>query len=91
MVSEIIYLNNGGLLIIDYGYTKKKMKDTLKSISNHKFSNILKNFDKSDISHDISFKLIEKIVKKLGLKVGGMANQKHFLHQHILLLVLNRS
>ena len=81
LVSEIINLNNGGLLIIDYGYTEKKMKDTLKSISNHKFSNILENFANSDISHDISFKLIEKIIKKLGLKVGGITNQKHFLQK----------
>ena len=29
------------LLIIDYGYFDKKMKNTLQAISNHKYSNVL--------------------------------------------------
>ena len=36
----------GGLLIIDYGYTEKKMKNTLQAVSNHKFANILDNIGK---------------------------------------------
>ena len=32
-ISKSIKLNNGGLLIIDYGYLDKQMKNTLKSIS----------------------------------------------------------
>ena len=35
--------NTGGLLIIDYGYLEKKMKNTLQAVSNHKFANILDN------------------------------------------------
>ena len=30
-ISKIIKKNSGGLLIIDYGYTEKKMKNTLTS------------------------------------------------------------
>ena len=48
----------GGILIIDYGYWNNKMKNTLKSISNHKFENVLNNFSKSDITYNLSFKLI---------------------------------
>ena len=55
------------------------MKNTLKSISKHKLSSVLENFGKSDISHDINFKLIEKIATKLGLKLNGITNQKKFL------------
>ena len=79
IISEKIRLKNGGLLIIDYGYLDKYMKDTLQSVSNHKFSNILKNFGRSDITYCINFKLIEKIMKKFNLKVSSMTNQKEFL------------
>lgn len=81
LISKIIKLKSGGLLIMDYGYTDKKMKNTLKSISKHKLSDVLKNFGKSDITYDINFKLIEKIVKKLGLKVNGITDQKNFLQE----------
>ena len=54
------------------------MKNTLKSISKHKFNDVLENFGKSDISHDLNFKLIEKIVNMLGLKVNGITSQKYF-------------
>jgi cyclopropane-fatty-acyl-phospholipid synthase len=55
------------------------MKNTLKSISNHKFNDVLNNFKKSDITYDLNFKLIEKILKKFHLKINGMTNQKSFL------------
>jgi len=55
------------------------MKNTLKSISNHKFNEVLDNFGQSDITYNLSFKLVEKILKKFNLKIGGMTNQKNFL------------
>ena len=78
-ISEILKYNLGGLLIIDYGYTDKKMKNTLKSISKHKINNVLDNFGKADITYHINFKLIEKIVNNFGLKVDEITNQKKFL------------
>ena len=65
-ITEIIKKNSGGLLIIDYGYIEKKMKNTLKSISNHKHSNVLENIGKSDITHNINFFLFKKIINQLG-------------------------
>ena len=50
-ISKIIKKNKGGLLIIDYGYLDKKMKNTLQAVSKHKYSNILKNIGKSDITY----------------------------------------
>ena len=79
IISKKINSNNGGILIIDYGYWKKNMKNTLKSISNHKFENVLNNFGKSDITYNLSFKLIEEILKKFNLKINGMTTQKNFL------------
>ena len=65
-ITNFIKKNNGGLLIIDYGYTEKRMKDTLKAISNHKYSNVLQNIGKSDITHNINFYLFKKQIQKLG-------------------------
>lgn len=81
IIAKIIKHNGGGLLLIDYGYLEKKMKNTLKSISKHNFNDVLMNFGKSDISHDLNLKLIEKIVEKFGLKVNGLTNQKKFLKE----------
>ena len=78
-ISKIIKINKGGLLLIDYGYTEKKMKNTLQAISNHKFSNILKKIGDSDITHNINFYLFKNIVKQTsGLKVN-ITSQRKFL------------
>ena len=88
LISKKIKFNEGGLLIIDYGYLDKNMKNTLQSISNHKYNNVLDNFGKADITYGINFKLIEKIVKKFDLKVIGVTSQKKFLTN---LGILNRA
>jgi NADH dehydrogenase [ubiquinone] 1 alpha subcomplex assembly factor 7 len=79
IISKKINLNNGGILIIDYGYSDNQMKDTLQSVSKHKFSNILKNFQNSDITYNINFRIMKKIIKKLNLKINGFTSQKNFL------------
>ena len=79
IISKKIDSFKGGLLIIDYGYFEKRMKDSLQSVRKHKFNKILENFAKSDITYHINFYLLEKIVKKLNLKVAGLTTQKNFL------------
>ena len=70
---KINSLEGGGLLIIDYGYLKKKMNNK------HKYNNILNNINKSDITYSVSFSLLKRIAKKLNLKVTGITTQKIFL------------
>ena len=79
IISKKINTFGGGLLIVDYGYLEKKMKNTLQSVRKHKFSNILEDFSNSDITYNISFYLLKKISKKLNLKVAGITTQKNFL------------
>ena len=79
IISKKINSFHGGLLIIDYGYLEKKMKNSLQSVYKHKFNQILENFARSDITYNISFHLLKKITKKLNLKVAGLATQKDFL------------
>ena len=79
IISNKIKHSGGGILIIDYGYLDKNMKNTLQSISKHKYNNVLNNFGKSDITYGINFNLIERIIKKFQLKVSGITSQKKFL------------
>jgi len=78
-ISEIIKKTNGGLLLIDYGYIDKKMKNTLKATSGHKFANILKNIGNVDITHNINFNLFKKFIKKIGGLKICLTTQKDFL------------
>ena len=79
IISKKINTFQGGLLIVDYGYLQKKMKDSLQSIYKHNFNNVLDNFGKSDITYNLNFFLLKKIVKKLNLKVVGLTSQRNFL------------
>ena len=78
-ISKMIKKNTGGLLLIDYGYKDKKMKDTLKAISNHKFANILDNIGEADITHNINFDLFKKFTQKFGDLANNLTTQKDFL------------
>ena len=78
-ISKFIKKNSGGLLLIDYGYTDKKMKNTLQAISNHKFANILDDIGNVDITHNISFELFRKFTNQMGGLKSNITTQKKFL------------
>ena len=79
IISNFVKKNRGGLLIIDYGYFNKKMKNTLQAISNKNFSNVLKNVGNSDITHLINFNLFNNIVNKIGELNSITTTQGSFL------------
>ena len=78
-IFKFIKKKDGGLLIIDYGYFSKKMKDTLQSIHKKKYSNVLENIGKSDITYNINFYHIKKIVKNFKNLDVNYTTQKKFL------------
>ena len=78
-ICEIIKKRNGGILIIDYGYLSPKMHETLQAVKNHKYSNILKNIGKSDITYNINFDLFKKFISKFNGVQSIITNQKKFL------------
>ena len=78
-ITKKIKLNNGGILIVDYGYTNKKMQNTIQSVSKHKYVDVLKNFGNSDITYNLSFHLLNQIIKKLGSFFQATTTQKKFL------------
>ena len=78
-ISRIIKKNSGGLLIIDYGDNNKKMRNTLKGVSKHKFANILEDIGNTDITHNINFNLFKKFIKQIGNLESNLTSQKKFL------------
>ena len=78
-ISKIIKKNTGGLLLIDYGYTEKKMKNTLKAVSNHKIANILNDKGSVDITHNINFNLFKRFVENMGGLKNNITSQRNFL------------
>ena len=79
IIIKKIKLNDGGILIIDYAYLEKEMKNTLQAVSKHKYCDVLKGFRSSDITYNLSFNLINKIIKKLGSCSSLSTTQKTFL------------
>ena len=78
-ISKIIKKNNGGLLLIDYGYIDGNMENSLQAVSNHKIANILKNIGNTDITHNLNFNLFQNFIKKMnGLSIN-LTTQKKFL------------
>ena len=88
IITNKIKLYNGGILIIDYGYTGTKIKDTLQAISKHQYTRVLNNFGASDITYNLSFSLMGQMIKRLGNFFYVTTTQKNFL---IKLGILNRA
>ena len=78
-ITSKINLNNGGILIIDYGYLDKEMKNTIQAVSKHKYTNLLNSFRNSDITYNLSFNLISQIIRKFGSFFQVTTTQKEFL------------
>ena len=78
-ITNKIKLNNGGILIIDYGYINKEIKNTLQAVYKHKYMNVLASFRNSDITYNLSFDLIDKMIKKFGTFCSLITTQKKFL------------
>ena len=60
-ICDLIQKNDGGMLVIDYGYADSKMHETLQAVNNHKYSNVLENIGDSDITYNINFHSFEKL------------------------------
>jgi len=78
-ICNIIQSNDGGILIIDYGYLNLKMHETLQAIKDHKYTNVLENIGDSDITHNINFNLLQKFTNQFNNLNSIVTNQKKFL------------
>ncbi len=78
-ITNKIRNNKGGILIIDYAYTHKEMRNTLQAVSKHKYCNALENFGSSDITYNLSLNLVDEMIKKFGAFTSLITTQKKFL------------
>jgi NADH dehydrogenase [ubiquinone] 1 alpha subcomplex assembly factor 7 len=78
-ILKLIKKNKGGLLIIDYGYFAEKMNNTLQAIYKKKYSKILENIGKSDITYNVNFYLFKKISENFQDLEVNFTSQKKFL------------
>ncbi len=88
LMSEKINKLNGGLLIIDYGYTVQKNMNTLQSVKKHKYTNILSTPGSADITHLINYKLFSEILNSNNLTTKNIVTQNEFLQK---LGIINRA
>jgi NADH dehydrogenase [ubiquinone] 1 alpha subcomplex assembly factor 7 len=79
IICDMIQKNDGGILIIDYGYLNPKMHETLQAVKNHKYSHVLKNIGNSDITYNINFNLFQKFITQFYNLNSLITNQKKFL------------
>ena len=78
-ICSIVNKNDGGILIIDYGYLSSKMHETLQAVNNHKHSNVLEDIGDSDITYNINFNLFNKFIEQFSDLNSIVSNQKKFL------------
>ena len=78
-ICSIVNKNDGGILIIDYGYLSSKMHETLQAVNNHKHSNVLEDIGDSDITYNINFNLFNKFIAQFSDLNSIVSNQKKFL------------
>ena len=78
-ICDTIRKNDGGLLIIDYGYLNSQMYETLQAVNKHRYSNILENIGDSDITYNINFDLFQKFISQFHDLNSIITNQKKFL------------
>ncbi|WP_333023358.1 class I SAM-dependent methyltransferase [Wolbachia endosymbiont of Pentidionis agamae] len=76
-IEEYLCKNSGSALIIDYGYINPPFKNTLQSIKNHRYSNILENIGESDITALVNFKALQDTLKCLD---SNLLTQREFLY-----------
>ena len=78
-ICKVVDKNDGGILIIDYGYQNPRMHETLQAVNNHKYSNVLEDIGDSDITYSINFSLFEKFINRFHDLNSIISNQKKFL------------
>ena len=81
LIAKKIKSFKGGILSFDYGYTRQRNRDTLRSIKKHKHRNILFQPGNSDITSHINYQLFLRIFKEKNLKVEKVTTQGEFLQK----------
>ena len=79
LIAKKINKLGGGILLIDYGYTKAQGNDTLQSIKSHKKTIFYKNIGRADITYLVNFQLLNKFLLNKKLFLNNIVSQSFFL------------
>ncbi len=83
IINKITQLS-GGVLLVDYGYSKHNNKDTLQAVMKNKklsMNNLLENIGNTDVTYLVNFNLLKEYFIKNNLKVKKIVTQKFFLEK----------
>tara|TARA_B100001029_G_C15023051_1_gene431839 strand:+ start:386 stop:1411 length:1026 start_codon:yes stop_codon:yes gene_type:complete len=78
-ISKIVRDNGGLMLIADYGHKKPTFRNSLQSLKNNKFTEVLDNIGTQDITYHVNFNNLALIAKQFGLKNVNIRTQANFL------------
>ena len=80
-ISDILKINQGLCLIIDYGHNGHGFGDTLQAVKEHKYSKIFENLGEQDITAHVNFSILTEAAKKQGLIANPVTTQAKFLNE----------
>lgn len=80
IIADKITNNGGGALIIDYGYSEQKFKNSLQAVKNHKFCDIFTNIAQADVTTHVNFQQLIDSIKKHQIKNFNLMTQGDFLN-----------
>ncbi len=78
-ICKKIQINRGGILLIDYGYTRPIKRSTIQSVKSHRLNNIFENIGNADITAHVNFSLLREFFSKKKFKVKNLVSQSFFL------------
>ena len=80
-IAQRIAADGGAALIIDYGYTKTTLGESLQAVSRHAYVNPLEAPGEADLTTHVDFAALARAAKAEGAKVLGPTTQGRFLMQ----------
>ena len=78
-IASRIVAHGGAALIIDYGHTESAPGDTLQAIAEHKYTGILDEPGKADLTAHVDFAALKRAAEAAGAAVHGPMVQGEFL------------
>jgi len=81
LICKKVNKQNGGLLLIDYGYKQENNLNTLQSVYKHKYNDIRKNIGNADITYLVNFELYKRFFISKNLHVENIISQSQFLQK----------
>jgi NADH dehydrogenase [ubiquinone] 1 alpha subcomplex assembly factor 7 len=78
-LSKHIASYGGAMMVVDYGYAHCGYKDTLQSVKNHQYHDILEDVGNADITAHVDFSSIAETAKKSGINASDVITQNALL------------